>query len=396
MSREKLKAMIETFFILAMCTVPCAVYVTLGVFMIIRYRRTENRTDIPALYARRDFAVFLFAAAACFVSGAATRIWAPDSDLYLTVDLTVLKLYLVSAAVPCLLLRRMAFPDRPWVQFYVFAALAAALFLFSDVLISLGYGSLSRSILCRGAVTVNLVVFLVCLRYAAVFSNREDGNLRALGRELQTNMMALSLYNFLFLLYSFHLHVIMDYFLLVTGFAVIHATMAVYISQGKAVLTDVMPSPVCTVPAARGRDSMCVSGEENRDDGQGTVQDDTAASLKDRLLGYFEYEKPYLSKNLTMEEVAMRLFTNKTYLSKTINVEMNKNFRELVNYFRVKEAIRIFHEDSSLSMSELRERCGFNNNASFTSAFKLNTGYTPGEWCRDMKNRMGKSDSTGE
>ena len=92
----------------------------------------------------------------------------------------------------------------------------------------------------------------------------------------------------------------------------------------------------------------------------------------------------------------MRLFTNKTYLSKTINVEMNKNFRELVNYFRVKEAIRIFHEDSTLSMSELRERCGFNNNASFTSAFKLNTGYTPGEWCRDMKSRMSKTDSVGE
>ena len=102
-------------------------------------------------------------------------------------------------------------------------------------------------------------------------------------------------------------------------------------------------------------------------------------------------EKPYLSKDLSMQEVAMRLFTNKSYLSKTINVEMNKNFRELVNYFRVKEAINIFSTNTDISMNELRDRCGFNNNASFTSAFKLNTGYTPGEWCRDMKTRRCKA-----
>jgi YesN/AraC family two-component response regulator len=117
-------------------------------------------------------------------------------------------------------------------------------------------------------------------------------------------------------------------------------------------------------------------------------EDDSALPLKDRLINYFESEKPYLSKDISMQEVAMRLFTNKSYLSKTINMEMNKNFRELVNYFRVKEAMRIFSASPDMSMNELRDRSGFNNNASFTSAFKLNTGCTPGEWCRDMKNRI--------
>ena len=50
--------------------------------------------------------------------------------------------------------------------------------------------------------------------------------------------------------------------------------------------------------------------------------------------------------------------------------------------------------DMEISMNDLRDKCGFNNNASFTSAFKLNTGFTPGEWCRDMRNKrmqaMGK------
>ena len=110
-------------------------------------------------------------------------------------------------------------------------------------------------------------------------------------------------------------------------------------------------------------------------------------SLKNRLLLYFESEKPYLENNISIDDVAMKLYTNKTYLSKTINEELNKNFRELVNYFRIKEAMEIFEKDDSISINDLMHKCGFNNNASFTSAFKINTGFTPGEWCKDVKNR---------
>ena len=51
--------------------------------------------------------------------------------------------------------------------------------------------------------------------------------------------------------------------------------------------------------------------------------------------------------------------------------------------------MKIFSQNSDISINELRDRCGFNNNASFTSAFKLNTGYTPGEWCRNAKTLAG-------
>ena len=111
-------------------------------------------------------------------------------------------------------------------------------------------------------------------------------------------------------------------------------------------------------------------------------------SLKNRLLLYFEQEKPYLSKTITIEQVADKLNTNKTYLSRMINEELNKNFRELINFFRVREAMKIFMDNKELSVSELMEKSGFNNNASFTSAFKVNTGYTPGEWCKNIKNKF--------
>lgn len=110
-------------------------------------------------------------------------------------------------------------------------------------------------------------------------------------------------------------------------------------------------------------------------------------SLRAKLVNYLENEKPFLNKDLSMEQMADRLNTNKTYLSKIINVEMDRNFRDLINYYRVKEAIRIFNENDTLSIKELQEMVGFNNASSFTSAFKVNTGSTPGEWCKDIKSK---------
>ncbi len=115
--------------------------------------------------------------------------------------------------------------------------------------------------------------------------------------------------------------------------------------------------------------------------------------VKQRLIAYFENEKPYLSPDISIGEVAVRIFTNKSYLSKTINIKMDKNFREFVNYYRIREAMRLYFADESLSTTELCSLCGFRNNASFTNAFKINTGCTPAEWCRSIKIRRSNGEN---
>lgn len=372
--------MMETFIIPTICLVPSLAYLSMAVFVAVSCRRDALQNEKTVLLIRRDYAVFLFVVALCFVSGIFIYLWGTDRDVYAVLDQTVLKLYLMSTAVPCMLMRRTIFNSRTWVRFYVFAAFAVSLILISDVLVYAGHSLLSRNILCRGAVVVNVLVFLLCIRYGARQSLKGGAeNSRELGRELIMHAMVLAIYNSLFLMYSFHLHPVLDYLVLAVGFAVVHSFTVFAVYQKKSMVASIF-----NLPDAVPEVAVPVVQEERRTDIG--IQPAVRESLKERLLGYFETEKPYLSKTLSMEEVAMRLYTNKTYLSKTINVEMNKNFRELVNYFRVKEAIRIFHDDNGISMSELRERCGFNNNASFTSAFKLNTGYTPGEWCRDVRN----------
>ena len=105
-------------------------------------------------------------------------------------------------------------------------------------------------------------------------------------------------------------------------------------------------------------------------------------NLYERLLDYFKTEKPYLKSGINVGEVAIRLSSNKSYLSRLLNDKLNQNFNQFVNTYRVKEAQRMVSEKGMMSLQELCKKVGFTSMATFTVAFKLNTGMTPGEWCK--------------
>lgn len=110
------------------------------------------------------------------------------------------------------------------------------------------------------------------------------------------------------------------------------------------------------------------------------------SSMQSRLCLFFEKEKPYLSPDLSISDVAEKIYTNKTYLSRLLNTSMGRGFKEFVNHYRVREAMKIYSRNNNISLAELCKMCGFGNIATFTNAFRLHAGKTPGEWCRSMKN----------
>ena len=377
--------MMETVFILAVSLLPCLVYLSVGIYVVFKMRGKWGGSDGTTSGIQNDFAILLLVIALCYLSGCSYMVVDVDTMLSGVMDRIVVKLYVVSSFMPCVYVRRYVLNDRPWIHFYVPAFFILLLILFTDAMVLSGVQeNMPDAILFRGAVLIALFIF--CFVTYTYFTRSsalaEEGRTECSGG-LLTQILSASAYNFLLLLYSFRLHVVLDYFILISGFAVIHGMLFVTLKRSRPGCGISNDGPDCGRRAPNGMVIGSLADSALRD-----VEDDTSLSLKERLLNYFENEKPYLSKDLSMQEVAMRLFTNKSYLSKTINVEMNKNFRELVNYFRVREAMRIFSASPDISMSELRDMCGFNNNASFTSAFKLNTGCTPGEWCRDMKSKL--------
>lgn len=107
--------------------------------------------------------------------------------------------------------------------------------------------------------------------------------------------------------------------------------------------------------------------------------------LYERLITYFNQKKPYLRQNLKIKEVALYLYSNKTYLSRIINDKHNLNFNQFVNYYRIEEVKRLFMEDSSLNIQELCTRSGFGSMATFSIAFRYYLGNTPADWCKEQK-----------
>ena len=384
--------MMETIFILTVSLLPCLIYLSVGIYVVFKMRAKWDGREKTTFRIQKDFAILLFVIAVCYLSGCLYMLRDGGAALSEVTDRLVMKLYLVSSFMPCVYVRRCVEMDCSWFQFYLPAIFIAAHIMVTDVMLLAGCSeAVSYGILFRGSVVISLFIFCFIIYAYHVSTSVLVGKGRTgYARGLLMQILSLSVYNFFLLFYSFRLHVVLDYFILTGGFTVVHcAMMHLFMKHDGG---DAVPDGCCCVAdETGGTGHHAPGGVVVGSFAEDTLQDigeDTSLSLKERLLNYFENEKPYLSKDLSMQEVAMRLFTNKSYLSKTINVEMNKNFRELVNYFRVREAMRIFSASPDISMSDLRAMCGFNNNASFTSAFKLNTGCTPGEWCRDMKTKL--------
>lgn len=118
-----------------------------------------------------------------------------------------------------------------------------------------------------------------------------------------------------------------------------------------------------------------------------SLKDADMEELKDRLCNVLEREKLYLNPDIRVGDMADRLYTNKNYLAQTIKLKLGKNFCQLVHYYRVREAMRLFAHDPGLTITQLCRRVGFNSMTTFNTAFGRNTGYTPAEWCKEFRKR---------
>lgn len=98
------------------------------------------------------------------------------------------------------------------------------------------------------------------------------------------------------------------------------------------------------------------------------------------LTKYYDKEKPYLTPNLTVNDVARELMTNRTYLSRAIRQNHMINFNYFTNSYRVREAAEIFDSNPMARVSDVSVMSGFNTPASFTMSFKMFLNMTPKQW----------------
>ena len=105
------------------------------------------------------------------------------------------------------------------------------------------------------------------------------------------------------------------------------------------------------------------------------------------LLKLMEKERLYLDHELHIGNVANQLNIPAHQLSKLLNNQLNKNFFEFVNEYRIKEfkMLAADPKNKHISILGLAMDAGFNSKATFNRIFKNTTGQTPSQF-RDNYN----------
>lgn len=105
-----------------------------------------------------------------------------------------------------------------------------------------------------------------------------------------------------------------------------------------------------------------------------------------------EEEKVYLNPDLSIQELARLVGTNKSRLSHVINTGLGQNYASLVNRYRVKESIQLLSDEQYFleKLEAIGEMCGYSNRQAFHAAFKKEMGITPMHFRNINKNRVKK------
>lgn len=94
-----------------------------------------------------------------------------------------------------------------------------------------------------------------------------------------------------------------------------------------------------------------------------------------------EEDAIYLDPSLTLDTLARRLGTNRTYLSNYFNNVKGVTFYDYINALRIqKKSIPMMNEHPEYALEYVARESGFNSISTFRRAFRKHTGTTPGQY----------------
>ena len=101
-------------------------------------------------------------------------------------------------------------------------------------------------------------------------------------------------------------------------------------------------------------------------------------------------ERNYKSR-LSLQEVADSCFVSQWHLSKLLNKYAQKNFYDILNTIRIREAKELLR-DPELRVSDVCDRVGYTDAAHFARTFRKITGMSANEYRNSLKYRNDKPD----
>lgn len=119
-----------------------------------------------------------------------------------------------------------------------------------------------------------------------------------------------------------------------------------------------------------------IANVEERDVEEMTHRDMLLLQLRTLI----EQEKIYLKAGLKLEEVAMTLGTNRTYVTRMMTELYQHTFTEQMNIFRLESAKQDLLRRRNASIEEIALSNGFNSSNTFNKVFNQHFKCSPATW----------------
>jgi AraC-like DNA-binding protein len=118
-----------------------------------------------------------------------------------------------------------------------------------------------------------------------------------------------------------------------------------------------------------------------------SLTEERASEYLERIITLLETERLYLQPDLTIQEISDKLEVPKHYLTESLNTYLGKNFYTLINEYRIKEfkALASDNKHKHLTLLALAYDSGFNSKSAFNLVFKKQTGETPSQFLRTLR-----------
>ncbi|MFR9533708.1 MAG: helix-turn-helix domain-containing protein [Rikenellaceae bacterium] len=109
------------------------------------------------------------------------------------------------------------------------------------------------------------------------------------------------------------------------------------------------------------------------------ISDEVKSHIEAHLQRWVD-RKEFLLPDATLNSAAQKLFTNRTYLSRYINMVYNCSFKTWVTQQRIEESKRLMSESPARPISQIAKQTGFTSMTSFSHLFTRYEGVTPSRW----------------
>jgi AraC-like DNA-binding protein len=113
----------------------------------------------------------------------------------------------------------------------------------------------------------------------------------------------------------------------------------------------------------------------------------TAKAYSEKLFDFLSSEKPYLNPQVSLRGLASQVEIHPNQLSWLLNEFIGKKFNEFINFYRLEHFTELAAnpDNDHISIIGLAYESGFNSKTVFNTFFKKETGKTPAEYIKSLK-----------